>query len=269
MKITRFLQGRLRAFRLVRARRQLRRRFTGTANEISRDQWAESLQDPTAFYIRCCHYFDRRLPAELREHRDYFIRDRRGFGEDAFHAMWFFLFRELRPASFLEIGVFRGQSLSLAGLLSRQFNLNCFIQGISPFSPAGDKVSSYLKNVDYHADTLINFSHFNLPAPALLKAFSTDEAARRLIASRPWSIIYIDGNHDHEIAKQDWEICARHLQPGGVIVLDDAGLTTSYRPPAFATGGHAGPSRLAQEIDRRHFREILQVGHNRVFQKID
>jgi hypothetical protein len=81
-------------------------------------------------------------------------------------------------------------------------------------------------------------------------------------------MIYIDGNHDYEIARQDWELCSRHLSGRGVIVLDDSGLTTSFRPPAFATGGHPGPSRLAQEIDRKEFREVLQVGHNRAFQKI-
>jgi hypothetical protein len=268
MKITRFLQGRLYAFRLARARQQLRRQFSGTINEITRDQWTESLQDPTAFYIRCCHYFDQRLPEELREHRDYFTRNRRGFGEDAFHVMWYILFREFRPTSFLEIGVFRGQSLSLAAMLSRQFNLSCFIQGISPFSSAGDAVSRYRANVDYYADTLKNFIRFNLPAPALLRAFSTDESAVKLIASRVWSVIYIDGNHDYEVARQDWGLCAAHLQPGGVIVLDDAGLTTAYRPPLFGTSGHPGPSRVAQEIGSGQFREILQVGHNRVFQKI-
>ena len=153
-------------------------------------------------------------------------------------------------------------------MLSHRFNLNCLVQGISPFSPAGDAVSKYFTTVDYHTDTLKNFAHFSLSAPALLKAYSTDEAAHGLIASRLWSIVYIDGNHDYEVAKQDWEICARHLQPGGVIVLDDAGLTTSYRPPEFATGGHPGPSRLAREVGGVKFHEILQVGHNRVFQKI-
>jgi predicted O-methyltransferase YrrM len=146
--------------------------------------------------------------------------------------------------------------------------LNCLVQGISPFSSAGDAVSQYRRDVDYHDDTLKNFARFNLSPPALLKAFSTDDSAKKLIASRAWSFIYIDGNHDYEIAHADWELCAAHLRPGGLIVLDDSGLTTKYAPPIFATGGHPGPSRLAQEIDRTRFREILQVGHNRVFQKI-
>ena len=226
------------------------------------------MKEPTVFYIRCCHYFDLNLPPEFREHRQYFVQGKRGFGEDAFHTMWFLLFREFRPQSFLEIGVFRGQTISLAALLSRHFKLDCFVQGISPFSSAGDAVSKYRQDVNYHDDTLKNFTHFSLPPPVLLKAYSTDGAASRLISSRFWSFIYIDGNHDYEITRQDWDLCAAYLELGGLIVLDDSGLGTNYLPPLFATGGHLGPSRLAREIDRTQFREILQVGHNRVFQKI-
>jgi hypothetical protein len=252
-----------------RAQRELLSRLPGLANEITCSQWASSLDNPTEFYERCFHYFHTQLPEPLRNHRIFFETGRRGFGERSFHAMWFLLFREFAPESFLEIGVFRGQTLSLAALLARELRFRCFTQGISPFSPAGDAVSTYSDDVDYYRDTLQNFAHFRLPVPALLRAYSTDEAAAQLIASRDWSCIYIDGNHDYEIARQDWELCSAHLQPGGLIVLDDSGLTTSYVPYAnLATGGHPGPSRLAQEIDRARFREILQVGHNRVFQKI-
>jgi len=34
--------------------------------------------------------------------------NRRGFGENAFHTMWYLLLEEFKPATFLEIGVFRG-----------------------------------------------------------------------------------------------------------------------------------------------------------------
>lgn len=257
----------MKAWRAAGDRRRLREGFLGPAAEIPRADWPESLADPTAFYLRCCHYFDRNLPAALRQHRSYFTCHGRGFGEDAFHTMWFLLFREFRPESFLEIGVFRGQSLSLAALVARELRLDCLVQGLSPFSPAGDAVSKYRRNVDYHEDTLKNFAHFNLPPPSLLKAYSTEPEAARLIGSRPWDFIYIDGCHDYEVARQDWELCARNVSPGGLIVLDDASLHTAFRPPAFASAGHPGPSRLAEEINRPPFVEILRVGHNRVFQK--
>ena len=50
-----------------------------------------------------------------------------------------------------------------------QAELDCFTQGISPFSPAGDAVSKYAKHVDYQDDTLKNCAHFSLPSPVLLK----------------------------------------------------------------------------------------------------
>jgi hypothetical protein len=128
-------------------------------------------------------------------------------------------------------------------------------------------VSKYRTDLDYRSDTLLNFAHFSLTEPELLKAYSTDPDAVKVIKSTEWDMIYIDGNHDYEIVLKDWEVCAASVKPGGIIILDDSGLSTSYRPPAFATGGHPGPSRLASEIDSSLFREILQVGHNRVFQK--
>lgn len=268
MNIFWFVSSKLKARRVARERKHFRENFSGTPKEISRAEWNQSLADPTAFYLRCCHYFDRSLPEELRCHREYFTQNGRGFGEDAFHAMWFLIFREFRPKNFLEIGVFRGQSLSLAALLAREHKLDCLVQGISPFSAAGDAVSKYQRNVDYHDDTLKNFACFNLPAPSLLKAYSTDPAAAKLIASRAWDIIYIDGCHDYEVAKQDWDLCSNNLSPCGLIVLDDAGLSTGYCPPVFGFAGHPGPSQLAAEINRSQFTEILQVGHNRVFQKI-
>jgi hypothetical protein len=153
-------------------------------------------------------------------------------------------------------------------LLARRDNVPCDVHGISPFSSAGDSVSRYKRSIDYYSDTLRNFDAFGLPHPKLLKAYSTDKEAKDLISSRSWDLIYIDGNHDYEVAKADWQICASHLAPRGLIVLDDSGLSSSYRPPIFATGGHPGPSKVAEEIRREEFQEILQVGHNRVFQKI-
>lgn len=266
MSITGFLRARVRGVQNACARRAVLRQPAPL--DFPRADWARSLIDPNGFYLDCFRFFHTRLAEELRAHRAYFLQARRGFGEDAFHTMWFLLFREFRPANFLEIGVYRGQTLSLFALLARLQNITCAVNGISPFSSAGDSVSNYSRNVDYLADTLANFAHFSLPQPKLLKAFSTDPAALDLIRSQTWQAVYIDGNHDYAVAKSDWEACAASVAPGGIIVLDDSGLTTTYQPSRFATGGHPGPSRLAQEIDRARFWEILQVGHNRVFQKI-
>jgi len=235
---------------------------------ITRKDWDRSLQDPTEFYEDCFRYFHRQLPARIQEHRRYFFENRLGFGEDAFHVMWYMLMAEFKPANFLEIGVFRGQTISLAALLSQMLGISCRVTGISPFSGADDSRCKYRKDIDYMQDTLSHFRHFSLPEPELCRAYSTDPEAVALMNSVPREMIYIDGNHDYEIVVKDWENSAHCLKPGGIIVMDDSGSTTSFRPPIFATAGLPDPSRFVQEIDRRKFREILQVGHNRVFQKI-
>ncbi len=236
---------------------------------LERADWARSLAEPSDFYLDYYRFFYQRLPAELREHRFYFQQGRGWFGEDAMHVLWLALFQEFKPASFLEIGIYRGQILSLAALMARHLGFDCKVHGISPFSSAGDAVSAYREDVDYLEDTLANFRHFSLPQPELVRALSTDAAAVALIESRPWDMIYIDGSHDYEVVRKDWAICSRCIKPGGIIVLDDAGLSSAFRPPPLlATGGHPGPSRLAAEIDRNCFAEIIQVGHNRAFQRI-
>jgi len=230
--------------------------------------WPRSLTNPTDYYLDCVRFFHgKNFPSALKQHRNYFVAGHRGFGEDAFHVMWWMLFRELRPARFLEIGVYRGQTLSLAGVLQRDLGINGSVTGISPFTASGDSVSRYREHVDYLADTRTNLAHFGLAEPELIRAFSTDTAARGRVARGSWDAIYIDGNHDYEVARADWDLCATHVAPGGIIVLDDSAMDTAYRAPAFATAGHPGPSQVASEINRNEFREILCVGHNRVFQR--
>ena len=84
------------------------------------------------------------LPDEIKEHRKYFA-DGRGFGEDAFHAMWYYIFKNYRPQNVLEIGIYRGQTLSLFQLLSDHFNISSNVVGISPLTSAGDSKSNYIE----------------------------------------------------------------------------------------------------------------------------
>src|SRR5271154_767821 len=157
-KLKRFIGGRL---KMRRAKKELAE-IVRTANQSapldpSMAHWDHSLEDPTGFYLDCVRFFHTKLPKPLREHRDYFQQEGRGFGEDAFHVMWWMIFTEFRPAQFLEIGVYRGQTLSLAALLQADLAIQGHVVGISPFTPAGDSVSKYRKDVSYLEDTLQNF----------------------------------------------------------------------------------------------------------------
>ena len=214
------------------------------------------------------HYFSNLSPGWLQDHRSYFSKERRAFGEDAFHAMWYQIFREFKPQKILEIGIYRGSTLSLFSLLSQKLELQSEVHGISPFTSAGDSVSKYLDHLDYYSDVEKNFNYFNLPIPFLHKGLSTDQNMVDIIESEKWDLIYIDGNHDYEVAKADFIVCSRNIKNGGLIVLDDSALNTAYKPPFYSMAGHPGPSKVASEIDNKLFEEILSVGHNRVFKKL-
>ena len=140
---------------------------------LQRSNWEQSLREPTDFYFECLRYFYQELPKELQDHRAYFYNvasNRRGFGENPFHVMWYLLTQEYKPKNFLEIGVFRGQTVSLVALCSRLNGVTCEVSGISPFVPAGDAAKFYCSHIDYYADTLANFDHFGLLHPKLVRA---------------------------------------------------------------------------------------------------
>lgn len=214
------------------------------------------------------HYYAQLCPTEIKNHRKYFQENNRGFGEDAFHAMWYVLLNEYRPVNCLEIGVYRGQVISLWALISRYLGFYSMIYGISPFTPVGDRVSTYLDNIDYQQDVIKNHEAFNLAHPNLLKAYSTDEMAFSLIGSKEWNLVYIDGSHDYEIALSDYDICKKHLAKGGLLVMDDSSLYTDYRPPLFSFSGHPGPSKIVKEIIMKEMRFLGAIGHNNVFMKV-
>lgn len=214
------------------------------------------------------NFFWNLSPDWLKEHRKYFTKDKRGFGEDAFHAMWYILFNEFHPKNILEIGIYRGQTLSLFALLGKNLGFETNLHGISPFTSAGDNVSKYLEKLDYYKDVNTNFEYLKLLPPNLHRGFSTDESMLQVFQSIQWDLIYIDGNHDYEVAMYDFSISAQNVRKGGLIILDDASLYTDFKPPFYSTAGHPGPSKVASEIDPSLFKEILSVGHNRVFKKL-
>ena len=204
----------------------------------------------------------KQLPDEFIKHRDYFTQGR-GFGEDAFHAMWYYVFEQFKPKNVLEIGVFRGQTISLFELLAKHFEYDADIWGISPLAAVNDSVSQFPTDVDYENDIKLNYAYFDLGEPKLLKASSIQKKAREFIKSRKWDLIYIDGNHDMPYVLSDYMNCADALTPEGVLVIDDSSLYRNFdRPGSFK--GHVAPSQVLDQIAVHEFDLILTVGHNNV-----
>jgi hypothetical protein len=235
---------------------------------LSFTQAVATFSDPNKLYAYMHHYLHYLCPQRLRDHRKYFKQELRGFGEDAFHAFWWLLLSEYKPQSMLEIGVYRGQVMSLWGVIGKYLEYSAEIHGISPFSPLGDSVSAYLKNLDYMDDVLETFRFWKIDAPVLVRALSTNQKAIAHIQKHPWDLIYIDGSHDFEIVLSDYRLCRDNLNYGGILVLDDASLGTSFHPPRFSFVGHPGPSRVAREYADKEMRFLGMIGHINIFQKV-
>lgn len=220
-------------------------------------------------YDNLCKYFYYDLPGDFYQHRHFFDQiakgSYRGCGENPFHAMWYLLFKEFKPIHCLEIGVYRGQTISLWGLLGTYFQYNARISAISPFAPVGDEVSIYEEKLDYLEDTIENHAHFDLPTPEFCRALSTDPRALDLISSKKWDLIYIDGGHDYDVVLQDTKQAIKNLSPNGLIVMDDSSLYFNFSARDGRFQGHEGPSLVAKEMLESHQLElVIGVGHNNI-----
>jgi hypothetical protein len=235
-----------------------------------------------ALSISECHNLFSRLynylPQQIRLHRKYFENENRGFGERAFHSAWFWLFKHyfacksLSTFSALEIGVYRGQTVTLWPLIAEIFSLNISVTGISPFDSSGDTASKYLDNLSYYDDVIKNAKYFNVQDRiSLVKGHSNLPEGLNAIASGKWDLIYIDGSHDHEIVKSDYLNACKHLNCGGILAMDDSSLfakkvPTSNRWRGFH--GHSGPSEVAVQVNMVELIHILSIGHLNFFLKI-
>lgn len=214
------------------------------------------------------NYFYIKSKSYIKKHRFYFRSEKRGYGEDAFHAMWEFLIKTYKPKSILEIGVYRGQTLSLFNLICIKEKIKSEIFGITPLNDSDDSVSNYLK-IDYVVDINEHFKHFNLEKPNILKALSTDQKAINFINSKKWDLVYIDGSHEYDVVKADIVNVVSNLAKGGLLVLDDSSLFEDFEDDKFTFPvfkGHPGPSRAFQEImSEGNLSYLIGVGHNNIF----
>ena len=229
----------------------------------------QNLPDETARYDFFLWRYRNVISKELRNHRKFFNLTHRGFGEDAFHALWESLFDEFRPKNCLEIGVYRGQVISLWSLLSDQKGIRSEVWGLSPLTSAGDAVSQYME-IDYVHDIESSYAGFGLGKPNLFKAKSQDADGIAFARSRKWDVVYVDGSHDYNDVLLDVRLAEEILSNGGILVMDDASKYSHYHPRWFAFSGHHGPSKVAGELaGSSSWKFVGSCGHNRVFQKLD
>jgi hypothetical protein len=227
----------------------------------------------------------------LKEHRDFVEGNRWGFGDRAFHYMWWLLliavFESFNPVKALEIGVYKGQIISLWKLIAERLRFEIAISAVSPFEGNAMEISRLVHQLklifnskyraafedgnlyprsNYVADVERIFSTFNLDLTnvRLVKGYSTNAAVLKRLEGERFSIVYIDGDHSAEGVRSDILTYGPMVEDGGYMVMDDASF---FLPGSSFFKGHKSVSSACEIIPTQHFVNVLNVGHNRIYQK--
>ena len=156
---------------------------------------------------------------KLKAHRDFVESNAFGFGERSFGWLFKLIVDEMpKNFSFLEIGVFRGASLSLIKLLANISDKMVKRYGVSPMDNSdGHWDSDYFHDV-YH----IHWSFDLKPDYTIYHGSSTEERIiKKALNTAPYDILYIDGGHTREVVDSDLLHYPQMVKSGGYLIVDD------------------------------------------------
>jgi len=211
---------------------------------------------------------------ELKNHRDWVVQNDFGYGNRAFHWMWNLICKELPMGfKFLEIGVFKGQVISLMSLLNKHHKKDGMVYGITPLTNAGDKYSKH-PEVDYEDHIQRIYQNFGLDASDLgiIQGLSNDpdiiETAQDI---GPFDVVFVDGCHDYDVVVSDIINYGEMVKPGGLMVIDDVSNYLNIPDGLIRMDwrGLEDVSNAARDTIEKdaNFNELFAVGHNRIWKK--
>lgn len=228
----------------------------------------------------------------LAAHRRHVEQEQLGFGDPAFHALWARLLdaaaEKFGNVRTLEIGVFKGQVISLWSLLGRARDLRVQVSAISPLAgqpmPGHGRLLRWLRyrldrrfreridNGDFYAaedyERIVraHFAHHGLDfgRVRLHRGYSTDPALLDQLRNETYHLIYVDGDHTLVGARHDFATFGPKVVPGGWLIADDAGCDL---PGSGFWKGHAAVSEAVRDLPALGFTNVLNIGHNRVYQR--
>lgn len=230
----------------------------------------------------------------LFNHRVHFEKHKLGFGDRAFHYMWYLIlkdcFEKVEQPSLLEIGVYKGQIISLWAVIAQQFEKGISIHAISPLEGHVAPKSSLLFKIksrlskrfredveagnfydkeDYQSIIEHVFNHFNVQFSnvKLYKGYSTDKSILMQMNGKLFDVIYIDGDHSKSVVEADIRNYSPYIKRGGLLVMDDASCHLPGGGGSTYWKGHQSVSDACEIIPDLGFTNILNVGHNRIYQK--
>lgn len=228
----------------------------------------------------------------LKEHRDFIEFNKLGFGERAFHSMWKMLLDQMlnqfvKP-QVLEIGVYKGQIISLWALIAKERNAEIEITAITPlegnYKPKNRIITSILSKIskkfrsnldsgnfyekgDYLSTIKSVFERFDLDIETIrfIKGYSSDTDILEQVENKKFHAIYVDGDHTFEGVTKDIINFSPLIYKNGLLIMDDSSCNI---PGTKFWKGHQSVSDACEIIEDLGFENILNVGHNRIFRKL-
>lgn len=204
---------------------------------------------------------------ELNRHRTFVENNIFGFGERSFPWLWWLVVQELpKEFTFLEIGVFKGQTLSLVKLLADMQDKIAFRYGVTPLSTEGGMWES-----DYKRDIEFLHDEFQLTKDyVILKGLSEDPEIIAKAKTIELDVLYIDGGHEERHITNDLVNYAPLVKPGGYMVIDDC-CNTFQMPFGYFTGIQAVSNVVDKMLPPRtpndQWEFIFSCVHNRVYKR--
>jgi Methyltransferase domain len=228
----------------------------------------------------------------LAGHRRYVELNKLGYGDAACHAMWLRLLdnagRRFGHVRALEIGVFKGQVISLWALIGKTWDIDVRIAAITPLAGRPMPRSrlarrlramfdgkfreelgsgNFYENDDYAGIIRELFQRFHLDftGTTIHRGRSTDQSILSELSATTFHVVYVDGDHTFDGARHDFETYGRKVVKGGWLVADDAGCAL---PGSAFWNGYETVSRAAHVLPEIGFRNVVNVGHNRVYERV-
>jgi hypothetical protein len=227
----------------------------------------------------------------LAAHRRHIEEHKLGFGDPAFHALWKLMLGSAHArfgsVDALEIGVFKGQVISLWALLAKTHGWPVRVHAVTPLEGQvlrgsrlwrslkyrlSPRFRERIKSGDFYPDDDYEgivrrlFAHFGLEFAQvrLLRGYSNSPEVVSALQSERFHLIYVAGDHTYEGAASDIRIYAPKVLPGGWLVMDDAAFDL---PGTSFWKGYETVARACELLPGLGFTNVLNVGHNRVFEK--
>jgi hypothetical protein len=209
----------------------------------------------------------------LSLHRDWVEQNSWGYGDRELHWMWKLIVDQMpKDFKFLEIGVFKGQTISLVSLIAQIQMKNCEVVGITPLTNSGDQYSNH-PDIDYFTAIRTIFDNFRIKEwdkTKIIRGYSNDETVINMSsAAGPYDIVYIDGCHDYDVVCSDINNYKHQVKAGGLLVIDDC--NNYLKIPQNKWSGFPDVSNAVRDCleNDTDFELQFAVTHNRIWRKID